>query len=87
MKIKEGFIVKNVAGSCVAAATGKAYESFNGIITLNETGEFLFTNMLTETTADELVDKMISEFDVDKTTAKKDVDAFVNKLMEAGILE
>lgn len=87
MKIKSGFIVREIAGSHVAAATGEAAKNFNGIITLNETGRFLFSLLQNEMTEQELIDAMRENFDVDEKTAGEDVRLFVNKLKESNILE
>ena len=38
MKIKDGFILKDVAGSKIVIATGAAKMSFNGVITFNKSG-------------------------------------------------
>lgn len=87
MKIKEGFIVRNVAGSNIVVPIGEQTVDFNGIITLNETGAFLWQFL--EKGADEnaLVSELLKEYDVDINTAKKDVDIFVSKLKGAGMLE
>ena len=42
MKIKEGFILREVAGNYIVVAVGSAVKQFNGVITLNETGAFLW---------------------------------------------
>ena len=42
MKIKSDFLLKKVADSYVVVPVGKATVSFNGMITLNETGAFLW---------------------------------------------
>ena len=84
MKLKEGFLLRNVSEAYVVVATGEAAKQFNGMITLNATGAFLWEK-LTEGCADktELVDKLLAEYDVDRALAEKDVDAFVAKLEEA----
>ncbi len=88
MKIKNGFILRNVSDAVVVVAVGEATKDFNGMITLNETGAFLW-KALTDGCADknELVGKLLGEYDVPRTLAEKDVDAFVAKLSEAGLLE
>ena len=42
MKIKQGFILREVAGSYLVVAVGEAVKRFNGVINLNETGAFLW---------------------------------------------
>lgn len=82
MKIREGFIIREVAGSFVVVAVGSAAKEFGGIINLNETGAFLWKALEKGATAEELVSKLLEEYEVDEATARADVDAFVKKLQE-----
>ena len=41
MKIKDGYMVREVAGSQIVVPVGERTVDFNGIITLNETAAFL----------------------------------------------
>ena len=41
MKIKNGFVAKEIAGQYVVVALGQASKIFNGIIKLNESGKFI----------------------------------------------
>ena len=88
MKIKEGFILRQVADSFIVVAVGKAVKNFKGIINLNETGALLWSEL--EKGADEqaLVQTLLNEYEgVTEEVAKIDVSAFVAKLMEAGLLD
>ena len=42
MKIKDGFAKRNIAGSDIVVPIGENAKEFNGMITLNETGGFLW---------------------------------------------
>lgn len=86
MKIAEGFLLKSIAGANVVVPTGSNTVSFGNVITLNETGVFLFELLEKDTTEENLVASMLKEFDIDETTAKADVAEFVGKLKEAGLL-
>lgn len=87
MKIKEGFILKDVAGSKIVIATGKARLSFNGVITFNTVGAEIF-NLLDGTNSSEEIIKQISEkYDVDSVIVKKDFEALVAKLKAHNLLE
>ena len=35
---------------------------------------------------DQIIDALLNEYDVDKTTATNDVETFINKLIELGIV-
>ena len=88
MKIREGFIARDVGNKTFVVAVGELSKKFNVMITLNETGKVIWQAMQTETTVDEIVEKLLSEFvDADKELVKSDVKAFINKLNEANILE
>ena len=86
MKIKEGFLLREVAGETVVIPSGESLD-LNMMITLNETGTFLWKNMQEATTEDALVAALLKEYDVDETTAKEAVKAFVEKLKENDIVE
>ncbi len=87
MKIKNGFVVRSIAGESVVVALGEASKSFNGIIKLNETGRILWDAL--EVGCDEaaLLSAILSEYDIDEETAKADIRRFISTLEGAGILE
>lgn len=87
MKIKEEYILKEVAGNFIVVAVGNAALDFNGVITLNETGAFLWKQLKKETTEAELTEALMNEYEIDKDSANKDVSRFIDKLKEADILE
>lgn len=78
MKIKEGFILRQVAGDTVVLPSGDM--DINAMITLNETGSFLWQKLEQETTIEELVAAVLAEYDADEATAKAAVESFVEKL-------
>lgn len=78
MKIKEGFVLRQVAGDTIVLPAGDL--NINAMITLNETGTFLWQKMEQETTVDELVAEVLKVYDTDEATAKAAVEAFVEKL-------
>lgn len=86
MKIKEGFILRNVGGQAVVVAVGEASKVFNGMIKLNSTGEFLWRQIMAGADEEQLVKKLSGEYDVDEVTASDDVAAFVKKLKNTGII-
>jgi hypothetical protein len=87
MKIKEGFILKNVSGKNIVVPVGEEAVNFNGLITLNSSGKMLFEAMHRDVEMIQLVQLMLVHYDIDEETAKNDVNAFVNKLKSKGIIE
>ena len=87
MKIKNGFLLREVAGSYIVVATGALTKSFGGIIKLNETGSFLWKHMQEHTDKDALAEALTKEYDVTRELAESDVSAFVKTLLDAGVIE
>jgi hypothetical protein len=85
MKIKDGFLLRQVASQSVVLPTGGEMD-LNMMITLNDTGAFLWEHLQTETDEDALVAALLSEYDVDENTARVSVRQFVEKLNENGFL-
>ena len=80
MKIKEGFLLREVAGTSIVVATGQRTKEFNGIIKLNETGVFLWKNMMKPTDMETLTNALTEEYEVSKDKAAEDVENFVKTL-------
>ena len=87
MKIKDGFVVRELAGQSIVVALGEASKIFNGMIKLNDTGRVIWDMLAEGKEPEMIVDRIVSEYDVDADTVKKDVDAFINTLEGANILE
>lgn len=87
MKIKSGFMVRPVAGSYVVIAVGDKTVDFNGIMTLNETGYFLWKQLEKGAEKEDLLKNMMAEYDVDADTAAKDIDRFISQLEAADLAE
>lgn len=87
MKIKDTFILRNIAGSNIVLPSGTSSESFSGMMTLNETGVFLWNTLQKDISIDELINAMLSEYNVSADQAKEDAYEFVKSLRSAGVLE
>lgn len=87
MKIKDGFVLREVAGQRIVVAVGKATQSFNGIIKLNESSALLWKKLENGATEEELVGTLLGEYDVTEEEARKDVKTFVDNLTKAGLVK
>ena len=83
MKLKDGFIMRDVAGQTVVLPSGEDLD-LNMMITLNDTGKFLWELLESEKEEADLVAALLAEYDVDETTAATAVAGFVAKLNENG---
>jgi hypothetical protein len=87
MKIKDGYLLREVAGNYIVVAVGEAVKEFNGVINLNDTGAFLWRILQDGATEEELLNALLTEYEVEKELAEKDVKAFVAKLTEAKLVK
>lgn len=86
MKRNTDFMLRDIAGEVILVPTGAATQQFNGMITLNEVAAFIWKNLDESKSKEELVDKIMDEFEVDGETARTDVEGFVGALYEHGLV-
>ena len=86
MRLKDGFLLRNVAGEYVVVPTGNSMVDFKAMISLNETGAFLWEQLLADKSEQQLLDALLSEYDVDEKTASEDIKEFVELLKEKNLL-
>lgn len=87
MKIKDGFILKDVAGSKIVIATGKERMDFNGVITFNSVGAEIFTMLDGTNSLEEIISHITAEYGVSKDTVKADVERLIEKMRKYNLIE
>lgn len=87
MKVQNDFVLREIAGDYVIIPTGKTVLSFNGLITVNEVGADLWKMLQSEVSFDDLVLGILDIYDVDETTAREDIQEFLDTLIRGGILD
>jgi hypothetical protein len=86
MKIKPGFILREVDGHCVVIPVGAEAARFNGMITLRGTGKFLWEQLQRPQTEESLLEAVLELYDVSEETARADIARFLHDLREADVL-
>ncbi len=87
MRIKDGFILKDVAGSKVVLPIGERQDELKGIITFNDVGAKIF-NMLDGTNSvEEIVRAIAKEYEVSYETVEVDVNNLIEKMRKQGLIE
>lgn len=86
MKLSNDFVLRKVVDSAVLVPFGKKTVNFNGMLTLNKVGMFIAELLQNETTLDAAVDAVVEHFEVERETAVKDVEKFLQQLRENGAL-
>lgn len=86
MKVSENFVLRSIMDEFVIVPVGEAALQFNGVITTNGTGAFLWNLLQQDVTADALQQALLNEYNVTPEKALEDVHAFLNRLREYHIL-
>lgn len=87
MKVKDGFVLRNVVDEYIVMPTGDNIAKFDGAVVLNEVSAFVFEQMKNPVSREDLLEAVLNEFEVDEATAKADLDALIEKLTEMGLIE
>ncbi|BCJ97379.1 PqqD family protein [Anaerocolumna chitinilytica] len=88
MKIKEGFLLREIAGSFVVVPIGQRVIDFNGLMSLNESGALLWARLEKGIKSiEELVGILCENYLVERETAREDIEIFLNKISERGLME
>ena len=87
MKIADGFALKVIADTNAVVPTGTNTVSFRSIISLNDSGAFLWKQLETDTDEERLVSALLGEYDTDEETARADVREFIENARAAKLLD
>lgn len=83
----KNFIKRKIGTQYVIVAVGEATKRFNGMISVNSTGSFIWDALENELSMEALLDKVTEAYEVDADTARGDVQDFIDTLKEAGAIE
>lgn len=86
MRLIEDHILRNVNGSVVLMPLSDRETDFNGMIVLNQTGEFVCRMLEQDTDRDSLIVGLAREYGMKPEQVEADVDAFLSELDAAHIL-
>ncbi len=84
---KDGFVLREVSDQTIIVPTGRLVVDFNYLITLNETGRWLWDHIDQSDSAEALSDQMATQFNADKAVVRKDTEEFLSELLRLGIVE
>lgn len=82
--IKQGFVVREIAGECIAVPVDSSCGT--SIVILNPVSKFLWEELRSEKSFDELLDAMLKNYDVPKEEAETDLKEFLEQLVENGLI-
>ena len=86
MKIKEGFVLREMCGENIVAAEGLENINFNKLISLNESAAYLWKELCgKEFTIEEMAELLIRRYEIDEELALKDSANLCEAWIKAGI--
>lgn len=86
MRVDKDFVLREIAGDYIIIPTGKMVLEFNGLITMNEVGVAIWNLLQKEVSFEEIVQGILAEYDVDESVAREDIQEFLDRLTDGGIL-
>ena len=86
MEFKKDFMLREIVGEAVLIPTGETAAHFNGLISVNELGRFIWENYEKAKDENELLGFILDEYEVEKDVAKADLDEFLGKLKAVDII-
>ena len=87
IKLKAKYIIRTVADKTIAIALEQGEGATDGVITLNDTGAFIFSLINDVADFDTITEKFFDEYEVTKEEAAKAVRSFVDYLKSNDLLE
>ena len=87
MQVSKDYLLRTIAGETILIPSGAAAQKFNGLVTVNAIGAFIWDVLQTPTDLEELVARITAEYEVDADTARRDAQEFLQELRGIGALE
>lgn len=88
MRLKNGFVLREMCGEHIVSGEGIEHINFNKLISLNSTAAFLWKEVEgKDFTAQTLAKLLIDRYGIDKELAMKDSENLIYAWIEAGIAE
>lgn len=88
MRIKKGFVLREVAGNKVISGEGIEQIDFNKLLTLNNSAAYLWENICNIDFDAEIMGELLTKkYDIDMETAIRDATSLIESWKNNGIIE
>jgi hypothetical protein len=88
MKIKDGFVLRDMCGEFIISAEGLQHINFNKLISLNSTAAFLWKALEgKEFSKEDMAQLLVDEYGIDMKLALNDSANLIKSWVEADIVE
>jgi hypothetical protein len=87
MRIKDGFMLRQIVDVWVVVPLGERVVDFNGMLKVSDSGALLWKKLAgSGASREELLSDLLAAYTVDAATATRDLDAFLDSLRQAELL-
>ncbi|HJC14535.1 MAG TPA: PqqD family protein [Candidatus Fusicatenibacter intestinigallinarum] len=86
MKVQEDVVLREIAGECFLIPTGKTVLKYNGLLHVSPLEAELWEMLRQGTNLEELVQTMMTVYDVQENALREDIQEFLDRLDGSGIL-
>ena len=81
------FELKEIGGETLLIPRGAATVDFNNVTVFNEAGALLLGAMNEATDVETLAKMLVEKYNIQPDEAKADTEAYIQKMLDAGIIE
>ena len=86
MKLKFDFAVREIVGEYVMVPLGQGALEFSGMISTSETGAMLVEALKKDVSRQELLEMILTQYEIDEESAAADLDEFLAQLRKLNLL-
>ena len=87
MKIKNGYLLREIADTHIVVPIAERVIEFKGMMVLNEISAKIWNYLQEDRTFDQVLDYILSIYDIDEETARSDVSGMLDQMQASGVLE
>ena len=86
MKYNNSYVLKKLAGETILVYQSEEQVNFSKIITVNEIGEIIIQSLQEGKEKEEILNTILSTYEVEEEVASRDYDEFVAQLVKIGVV-
>ena len=87
IKARNDYVLRKIVDEYLLLPVGENQKELKGAIRINEISAFVWNAILEEVDFDTVLDRILSEYEIDKKTATNDLEYLISKLVELNLVE
>lgn len=85
-QVNHNYILREIVGEYILVPTGKELANFNGLVTMNRTGVFLWKFLQEQRSIEEIVECFQKEFQLTREESWNDVSEFLDPAVTRNVI-